>query len=214
MRFLMFLATAVSLMAQPQTLLENDQVRVLKVIDQPHTKSQPHEHKLNRVIVYLQPGREEIVSGGKKNILTWKAGDARWSPATTGPHTSEIVSDAPVTLVEIEIKKPADASKTVNTPLDPLKVDPGDYKLQFENSQVRVLRVRIPAHRKVAMHEHVLNRVVVYLTDQNGTMTSPDGKTETAQHQAGDASWGGATKHSEENSKDTPFQGVVVELKS
>ena len=82
----------------------------------------------------------------------------------------------------------------------------------IENDQVRVIRVRMAAHRKVPLHEHALNRVVVYLTDQKGSMTT-DGKTDTAQHQAGDASWGGPVKHSEENLKDTPFEGVVVELK-
>jgi len=213
MRFALLLAFAsLRLLAQPQTLLENDQVRVIKVTDQPHSKSQPHDHKLNRVMVYLQPGRQEIVADGKKTVLAWKAGEVKWSPAT-GTHTSEIVSDAPVTIIEIELKKPAGAGASVNTTLDPLKVDPTDYKLQFENSQVRVVRVRMAAHRKVPMHEHVLNRVVVYLTDQNGAMTTPDGKTDTAQHQAGEASWGAPTKHREENLKDTPFEAVVVELK-
>src|SRR5438270_64339 len=33
------------LAAAPQTLLENEQVRVLKAVDQPHAKGAPHEHK-------------------------------------------------------------------------------------------------------------------------------------------------------------------------
>src|SRR5262249_47503912 len=95
----------------------------------------------------------------------------------------------------------------------PLKVDPADYKLEFENPQVRVTRVKIGAHKKVPEHEHVLNRVVVYLTDQNGSMTTPDGKTDTAQHHAGEVSWGGPVKHREENLMDNPFEAVVVEFK-
>ena len=79
--------------------------------------------------------------------------------------------------------------------LDPVRVDPNDYKVEFENGQVRVVRVKIAAHQKVPLHEHLLNRVVVCLTDQNGTMTTPDGKTATAQHKAGEVSWGGPTKH-------------------
>jgi hypothetical protein len=54
---------------------------------------------------------------------------------------------------------------------------------------------------------------VVCLSDQNGTMTTPDGKTETAQHKAGEVSWGGPTKHREENLRDEPFEALVVELK-
>jgi uncharacterized RmlC-like cupin family protein len=198
----------------PPPPIDNDQVRVVKVTDQPHGKGSLHEHKLNRVMVYLQAGRQDITpQGGKKVTSEWKAGEVKWSPAS-GMHTSEITSDKPVTIVELEIKKAGDPSKTVNTALDPLKVDPKDYKLEFENSQVRVVRVRMAAGRKVPLHEHVLNRVVVYLTDQNGSMTTADGQTTTAQHNAGDFSWGAPTKHVEQNNMDHTFEAVVVEFKS
>jgi hypothetical protein len=200
----------------PQVLIDNDQCRVLKVVDQPHTKGQPHEHKLNRVMIYLSTGRQEITPrGGNKSVLDFKAGDVKWSPAS-GMHVSEITSDQPVTIVEVELKlkKPGSPTRTVNTTLDPVKVDPSEYKVEFENSQVRVLRVKIGAHHQVPLHEHLFNRVVVYLTDQNGTMTTLDGKSETAQHKAGEVSWGGTTKHREENLRDGPFEAVVVELKN
>ncbi len=209
------MTVGISLMGQgPQTLIDNDQVRVVKVTDQPHAKGQPHEHKLNRVMVYLQAGRQEITpQGGKPVRQEWKAGDVRWSPAT-GMHTSEITSNAAVSIVEVEVKKEGTPAKTVSASLDPLKIDPKNYKLVFENPQVRVTRVTIGPHQKVPLHEHLLNRVVVYLTDQNGSMTTTDGKTEIAQHKAGDASWGGPTKHSEQNLRDGTFEAVVVELKN
>jgi quercetin dioxygenase-like cupin family protein len=211
----LLLALAANLSAQgPQVPIENDQVRVVKVVDQPHHKGAPHDHKMNRVMIYLTAGRQEITPvGGKAAVLEFKAGDVKWSPAT-GMHVSEIVSDQPVTIVELELKKPAGEAKKVTVALDPVKVDPKDYKVEFENSQVRVVRVRIGAHQKVPLHEHTLNRVVCYVTDQNGSMTTPDGKTETAQHQAGEVSWGGPTKHREENLRDGPFEAVVVEFKN
>ena len=46
------------LAAGAQTLLDNDQVRVLKALDQPHAKTKPHDHKLNRVMVYLNSGKD------------------------------------------------------------------------------------------------------------------------------------------------------------
>ena len=207
-------AVAAGLAAQsPNTPIDNDQVRVLQVTDQPHAKTQPHEHKLNRVMIYLTPGQQAITpQNGKKVDLKYKAGEVKWSPAS-GTHVSEVTSDAPVRIVEVEVKKDGDQAKAVNTPLDPLKVDPKDYKLEFENAQVRVIRVKMAPHRKVPLHEHQLNRVVVYLTDQNGSMTA-DGKTDTAQHKAGDASWGAPTKHSEENLLNGTFEAVVVELKN
>jgi len=211
----LLLAMAAGLSAQgPQVPIENDQARVVKVVDQPHHKGQPHEHKMNRVMIYLTPGRQEITpQGGKTAVLEFKAGDVKWSPAS-GMHTSEITSDQPVTIVEVELKKPAGPGKKVNAALDPVRVDPKDYKVEFENSQVRVVRVKIGAHQKVPLHEHMLNRLVVYVSDQNGTMTTPDGKTETAQHKAGEMSWGGPTKHREENLRDRPFEAVVVEFKN
>ena len=211
----LLLATAAGLSGQdPQAPIDNDQARVLEVVAQPHAKGQPHEHKVNRVMIYLTPGRQEITpQGGKTAVLEFKEGDVKWSPAS-GMHASEITSDQPVTVVEVELKKPGGTAGKVNAALDPVKVDPTEYKVEFENSQVRVVRVRIGAHQKVPLHEHVLNRVVVYLTDQNGTMTTPDGKTETAQHKAGEVSWGGPTKHREENLRDGPFEAVVVEFKN
>jgi hypothetical protein len=70
------------------------------------------------------------------------------------------------------------------------------------------------AGRKVPMHEHLLNRVVVDLTDQNGSMTTPDGQTTTAQHSPGDFSWGTPTKHMEQNKMDHAFEAIVVEFKN
>ena len=209
---LLILLAAVAAM-NGQTLLENDQVRVVKAVDQPHKKGAPHEHKVNRVMVYLQPGRQEIVSNGKTTALEWKAGEVKWSPATTAPHTSEIVSDAPVTMIEVEIKKPGDSSKVATAALDPLKVEPKRYHLEFENAQVRVFRVRLGPKEKVALHEHVLNRVVVYLTDQDETITTSDGKAEHAVHKAGDVSFGQPARHREESLQDAPIEVIVVELK-
>jgi uncharacterized RmlC-like cupin family protein len=194
--------------------IDNEQAHVIVAHDQPHAKGKLHEHKLDRVMIYLQAGKQEFVSqDGKKSTLSWKAGDVKWSPAA-GMHTSEIVSDAPVTIVEVEVKKPGDPAVKVATPLDPLKVDPKDYKLEFENSKVRVIRVRFAAHQGAPMHEHQLNRVVVYLTDQNTRLTLPDGKVDTAVHKAGEFSWGGATKHKEDNLMDGPFEGIMVEFKN
>src|SRR5438093_300638 len=84
----------------------------------------------------------------------------------------------------------------------------------IDNDQVRVLKVVDRPHAKGQPHEHKLNRVVVYLTDQDGSMTAPDGKTETAKHRAGEVSWGGPTKHQEQNLKETSFEAVVVEPKN
>jgi quercetin dioxygenase-like cupin family protein len=208
------LTVAPSLSAQTAPpLLENDQVKVHKAVDKAHVKAAPHGHELNRVMVYMTDGRQEFTENGKKSILEYKAGDVKWAPAVAS-HTPEVLSDKDVTIIELEVKKPGDPSKKPSATLDALKVDPKNYHLEFENSQVRVIRVKMDPHEKIPMHEHLLNRAVVYLTDQHGSTTSPEGKTDEAQHKAGEVSWGTAVKHREQNLSDKPLETIVVEFKN
>ena len=208
-----FCLLAAALSAQTsKTAIDNERVKVLQVVVEPHQKTRLHNHTVNRVMIYLQAGRQKFdFEDGKKAVLNWKSGEAKWSPAA-GMHIAEITSDAPVTIVEIELKKPGSGKLAANA-LDPLNVGARYYKLEFENNQVRVFRVRIGAHQTTPLHEHTVNRVVTYLTDQNFRITSADGKPKHSEHKAGDVSWGGPGKHKEENLSGNPFEAVVVELK-
>jgi uncharacterized RmlC-like cupin family protein len=208
-------ALGLALSAQSSnTVIENDQVKVLKVMVEPKHKTRLHEHKVNRVMIYLQPGKQTIAyQDGKNSELNWRAGEAKWSPAS-GMHIAEITSNQPVEIVEVELKKPAGSKSVPNTPLDPVKVDPKHYKVELDNEQVRVLRVHIGAGESTPVHEHSLNRVVTYLSDQKFRVTAADGKVENVTHKAGDVSWGSQAKHKEENLSDKAFEVVVVELKN
>ena len=89
------------LYAQAQTLIENDQVRVLKAVDKPHVKNPAHGHKLNRVMVYLGAGTQEIApEGGKAETVTLKKGEVQFNKAVS-KHTSEVTSDEPLTIIEV-----------------------------------------------------------------------------------------------------------------
>jgi hypothetical protein len=212
--FLLGLPVAACLLAQTPPAIDNDQAHVIYARDEPHVKHALHEHKLNRVMIYLNAGTQDIITqDGKKTTLTFKPGDVKWSPAS-GLHTSEVTSNSVSNIVEIEVKKPGNSAKTAAGPLDPAKVSPGVYHVEFENDQVRVMRVKFGPHQAVPEHEHYLNRVVVYLTNQDSQMTTPDGKVDESKHKAGEASWGGATRHKEQNVLDTPVEIVVVEFKS
>src|SRR4051812_25489044 len=79
--------------------VDNEQIRVTKVTQQPHLKTRPHEHKMNRVMLYLTPGTQvNDFEGGKKQVLNFKAGEVLWSPAG-GIHVAEVTSDQPITIV-------------------------------------------------------------------------------------------------------------------
>ena len=194
------------------TPIDNEYVKVLKVTQAPHQKTGLHKHDMNRVMIYLDAGKQTIAyEGGKTVTLNWKPGQPLWSPAS-GMHIAEIVSDNTVTIVELELKKPTGGRSANASALDPVKVDSKHYKVEFENDQVRVLRGKIGG-RESSTHEHSLNRLVTYLTDQDFQVTSGDGKVERVQHKAGDVSWGGPTKHKEENLSSKPFEALLVEFK-
>ena len=194
-------------------ILENDQVKVVRALEKVHVKGSFHEHKMNRVMIYLQPGRQrfEYQDGRKPAVFEYKAGEVKWSPAE-GMHAPEALGDQPFNIVEIELKKPGTGKKIV-TALDPPKLDPKHVKVEFENDQVRVLRAHLGPHESLPSHEHTLNRVTVFITDQNILSTAPDGKTQTQQHKAGDVTWGTPLTHKEQNLNDAPFEVLVVELK-
>ena len=95
---------------------------------------------------------------------------------------------------------------------DAVKVDPKHYKVEFENDQVRVLRITYAPHEKSVMHGHPAN-VAVFLTDGQGRFTLPHGKTQDVAFKAGTTQWDAGGKHLPENVGDKPFELVVVELK-
>ncbi|HWE05221.1 MAG TPA: hypothetical protein VG274_00850, partial [Rhizomicrobium sp.] len=195
-----------------KTPINNDDIRVLDVVVQPHEPTSMHEHKANRVMIYKNAGAQNFKrEDGHTSVLNFKEGEVKWSPIE-GKHIAEVATEQPVGIVEIELKKPG-AGKKVTTALDPLKVDPKHYKLEFENDQVRVFRVKIGPHEGTPMHEHQLNRVMVYLTDAVVRVTSSDGKVDVTPHKAGDIAQGGAARHSEQNTTDKPVEVVVTEFK-
>src|ERR1044071_4962761 len=96
MRTLLLLAgaAAAGFAQNAPAVIGNDQVRGLRVNQAPHNKTRLHNPQVNRVMIYVQPGKQTFEwEGGKKTVLTWKAGEAKWSPAG-GNHIAEITSDA------------------------------------------------------------------------------------------------------------------------
>src|SRR4051812_10165936 len=210
----LFLTALAALSADNPARIDNDEARVLVVSSAPDAKSALHKHDMNRVMIYLDAGRMTLTDpNGKVETLNFKAGQALWSPAG-GLHTSLNVSGHAVRIVEIELKStPGRASTLKQSALDPIKVDPKRYKVEFENDQVRVFRVRYEPHGKGVMHEHTLNRVVTFITDGNMKVTTPDGEAKILKTAAGDVISGGPAKHIEENLSEQPFEVVVVEFK-
>jgi quercetin dioxygenase-like cupin family protein len=95
---------------------------------------------------------------------------------------------------------------------DPVKVDPKHYKVEFENDQVRVLRITYGPGEKSVMHGHPAN-VAVFLTNGRAKFTLPDGKSEAVPVKAGTFAYDAGGDHLPENVGDKPFELILVELK-
>ena len=95
---------------------------------------------------------------------------------------------------------------------DATKVDSAHYKVEFENDQVRVLRITYGPGEKSVMHEHP-EGVVVFLTDTHTRMTYADGTTQESTRKAGQTFSASAVKHLPENISDKPSEIILIEIK-
>ena len=100
-------------------------------------------------MIYFRTGGERLTYlDGTVEDLKWDPGTVIWSEANgfhySGPLPTPRVDPRPdgPTGVIIAIKKPGYPGKVVGTALDPLRVAPKNFTLVFENSQVRVLRLK------------------------------------------------------------------------
>jgi len=98
---------------------------------------------------------------------------------------------------------------------DPVKVDAKHYKVEFENAQVRVLRIHYGPKEKSVMHSHPAG-VAVFLTEGKFkfTLPAPGGKTQDMTVKAGEARFIAAEAHLPENTGDKAFELILVELKA
>jgi quercetin dioxygenase-like cupin family protein len=85
----------------------------------------------------------------------------------------------------------------------------------IENEHVRVLKASDAPHYKGALHEHAMNRVMVYLTSGHMVLRYENGKTDDQNVKAGEVRWSPAGgKHVSENVGDAAVEIVEIELKS
>ncbi len=96
---------------------------------------------------------------------------------------------------------------------DAAKVDAQHYKVEFENSRVRVLRIKYGAHEKSVMHSHP-DAVAIFQTDSHVKFTYPGGKTEERDMKSGQTLFTPAVKHLPENLSDADMEVILVELKT
>ena len=95
---------------------------------------------------------------------------------------------------------------------DATKADPNHYKVEYENSRVRVVRAKYGPHEKSVMHSHP-DLIAIFLTDGRVKFTYPGGKTEERDMKAGTTLFTPAVTHLPENLSDGDMEVILVELK-
>jgi hypothetical protein len=200
---LIVLAVASSTAAQSSVETEKfdlEKARVYVASVQPHRPVlAPRGHTTNRVFIYMDDGVMTRREGNSPpTTIVFHRGDVGWIPASRG-YVSENTTDRPVRILMVDLKGTPSGPAPV-TKLDPAVVDPKHYSVVLENDQVRVLRIHFEPHDKGQQHEHILNRVVLYLNDQERA-------------KADDVRMAGAATHAEENTSGQPADRIAVELK-
>lgn len=190
---------------------ENDYVRVLHWTQAPGDKTPMHEHPA-LVSIAVSPTKSRMTtSDGAVREVDSKAGQAAWSAAEK--HSSEFLGTKTGELIQVELKSKAGAALTaMPAGEDSVAVDPKHYKVEFENDQVRVLRVHYGPNEKSVMHAHPAS-VAVFLTGGQTMFTSKDGTSTKSDFKAGQVVWSDNQEHLPSNTGGKPFDLILVELR-
>ena len=95
---------------------------------------------------------------------------------------------------------------------DPVKTNPGKYKVVFENERVRLLEYNDKPGDVSVMHEHPAH-LIYSLGPWKRQFIFPDGRTVRAEGKVGDSFWADAQKHAGENVGATDTHILIFELK-
>jgi hypothetical protein len=97
---------------------------------------------------------------------------------------------------------------------DPVKLDPGHYRVELQNDRIRLVWISYGPRERSVMHQHPPG-LAVFLTDANFEFTYPNGKKENIQAKAGQFLWFAEIwEHLPENLSDRKFEALYVELKT
>ena len=151
---------------QIKVLVDNEWVKVSRVIDQPGYRRGSHSHK-DTVVLALSDHRRRVV-GEKPVELDIKAGQAMWFVDVT--HSEENIGKAKGELLIVEVKKrsspEAEAAKWPDS-LDAVAAAPGNHRVVLENERVRVLDVTVRPGENEPLHMHRMPSVLYIIAEDD-----------------------------------------------
>jgi hypothetical protein len=90
--------------------------------------------------------------------------------------------------------------------------DPAPPRVEFENEQIRVVRISLPPHQSRPIESHP-RRLVVFLTPGNLKLQFPDGTSKTSTHVKRDFYWSEPVSYGVENLSDSAVEEIDIEWK-
>jgi hypothetical protein len=159
---------------QKYTLLfENEWVKVTRVHYAPHAKLGPHAHTtFASAYVYLNDGGPVIFRhvGGHNTAATRPptiAGGLRLFRGIDEIHEVENLSAQPSHFLRVEFKTdPGDDPRSLRGKFLPMRDEAEMFqKVHFENAQLRVTRIFVPAGRSTDVTAAAYSTLLVWLTD-------------------------------------------------
>ena len=198
----------------PTTPFDNAIARVQLSAGKPGEVTKPHVHLTNRVMIYFEAGTNTIrYPDGKVAPEHFRAGDVQWNDAM-GTHTATITAAGPVDIVHVELKSPPNMAPTVKYGArDPLAVDARHFKLEMDNNQVRVLRLRLGKGEKTATYQEVFEYLLVPLTAAQVKTADAKGVVKEAAYRKGEVQWQMPGTGADENAGSGPYEAIMVEFK-
>jgi quercetin dioxygenase-like cupin family protein len=202
---------------------ENDKVRILRARYQPHQRLEMHSHPA-KAEVQITDGTLRIFDpDGRWSDDTGRAGEFYWLEPTR--HAVENVGNAPVELIEIEIKKANGPSRPISrashlgrSNQEPVPVDEeSHHRWTFENQYVRVLDVLLSPGECTLFHTHSHDNIAVRLTNARVQQQAFSKDWQSAVSVApGDVSYTEGTQrpytHRVKNVGTTSFHVIDIEL--
>lgn len=117
---------------------------------------------------------------------------------------NQIISLLPLLLLAAVV------AAAVPAPLDPIRVAPHIYKLEFENERVRVIRQTLRNGETQPLHAHP-DRLLVYLQTCAWLEDDGRGKQRMQEFEFGDVAWADAETHGGGN-PDVVQECIILEI--
>jgi hypothetical protein len=193
-----------------QVLYENDYVKVVEFNLNPGDKLPMHKGG-SRVIYSLSDYTLKWNEGGKVTEKSWEKGEIHWHDALD--HAAENIGETNanyMTMTRTDLKLPDAGDYTVEE--DAGKKDQENSSVVFENDNVRVIEVNLPAGAAQEMHDGI-NRLIYSLNDYSINYASDKAEPKEMEMKSGEFHWHGADQHAVENIGETAANYLIFEFK-